>query len=63
MIDKIKKFIEDVRTVWEAARKPTTEEIKRILYTTFLIFFLITIISLAIFITVQYLLYLWQFTL
>jgi len=63
MIKKIKKFIEDVRTVWEVARKPTTEEIKRILYTTFLVFLFVTVISLAIFITVQYLLYLWQFTL
>jgi len=63
MMKKIKKFIEDVKTIWEATRKPTTEEIKRVIYTTFLIFFLVTIISLAIFITVQYLLYLWQFTL
>jgi len=63
MIEKIKKFIEDAKNVWEAARKPTTEEIKRILYTTFLILFLVAAISLAIFITVQYLLYLWQFTL
>jgi len=63
MIEKIKKFIEDSKNIWEVARKPTTEEIKRILYTTFLILFIVAVISLAIFITVQYLLYLWQFTL
>ncbi|RDD52711.1 hypothetical protein BA065_00325 [Nanoarchaeota archaeon NZ13-N] len=61
MENKIKKFIDSIKEIWEVARKPTTDEVKKIIYTTFLIFFIVAGISLAIFIIVQYLLYIWQF--
>ncbi|MEM0379518.1 MAG: protein translocase SEC61 complex subunit gamma [Nanopusillaceae archaeon] len=61
MINRIKNFIENIKEIWKVAQKPSQEELKRILYTTLLLFAIITLISLAIFILVQYLLYIWQF--
>lgn len=61
MINRIKSFIENIKEIWKVAQKPSQEELKRILYTTLLLFAIITLISLAIFILIQYLLYIWQF--
>ncbi|MEM1782476.1 MAG: hypothetical protein QW483_01140, partial [Nanopusillaceae archaeon] len=60
-IARIKNLIEDFKEIWKVAQKPSPQELKRIIYTTFLLFFIVTIISLAIFISVQYLIYIWQF--
>ena len=62
MIEKIHKFFKDMKEIWDVAKKPDEKELKRTIYTTLLLFFIIALISLAIFITIQYALYLWGFT-
>jgi preprotein translocase subunit Sss1 len=57
LIDKIK----EMKEIYETATKPKWDDIKKLVYVTLLFFLLVAIISLPIFISLQYSIMLCQY--
>ncbi|BBL45310.1 protein transport protein SEC61 subunit gamma [Nanobdella aerobiophila] len=55
--------IMEMKEIYETATKPRWEDIKKLTYVTLLFFFLVALISLVIFISLQYSILVCQFTL